>query len=132
MKEQKKMYKWYYIAALVIALIQIAEVSVLLQPENLLFVALITAPIGFFWNILNIVMIVMIVKKKIEKKGLVIPILFLSDIIFSTIVGAIFGAKAILSGADPLSALKTPLAISLSILIPLAIVIISIIFLKKE
>ncbi len=126
MAEEKRIYKWYLILAIIYSSISILTGIIFFIPNLLLPIGLIWGPVIFIWFILNIVMFILIFVKKIEKIALLLPGLYIFDQIFSLIAGIVLGIVGVAKGADPMTMVSSPIAGILGLIFPVIILIIAI------
>ncbi len=101
---RKKSYKWFFISAIIYAILKIGESFIVTIPVMSQKLAPILIPISLAWLILSIVLLVKFIRNKLPWTYLVLPIYYIADFILSFILAIIVGISAILNGiTDPLS-----------------------------
>ena len=97
-KNKIKTYKWYLILSIIFSSINILSVIIFYIPPLFDPVIKILKPIVFGWAILNLVMFVVFIWKKIERVALWLPVLYIFDTIFSYVVGFLVRVYAAFTG----------------------------------
>lgn len=126
MAEQKRVYKWYLLLSIIYSSISIITGIIFFKPDLLAKIAILWGPIVLIWFILNIVMLIMFIVKKVEKVALWLPGLYIFDQIFSVIVGVVAGIIGVSKGLEPTQIMQSPMIAILSLIFPVIILIIAI------
>ena len=126
MAEQKRVYKWYLILSIIYSSISIITGIIFFKPDLLAKIAILWGPIVLIWFILNIVMLIMFIVKKVEKVALWLPGLYIFDQIFSAIVGVVAGIIGISKGLELTQIMQSPVVAILGLIFPVIILIIAI------
>jgi hypothetical protein len=126
MAEQKRVYKWYLILSIIYSSISIITGIIFFKPDLLAKIAILWGPIVLIWFILNIVMLIMFLVKKVEKVALWLPGLYIFDQIFSAIVGVVAGIIGISKGLELTQIIQSPVVAILGLIFPVIILIIAI------
>lgn len=139
-QKPKKIYKWYLYITIIFAIIYLLnnlypfiypshDTNTFLTIMSLVWIFL----IGCYF-VLNIVIFILILTLRIEKKSLAIPILYFTGLIISGIVGFFIGGYYILMGYEETGAyvLAERFGILIGSISQLVILTISIYFLKRN
>ena len=125
--EEKRIYRWYLILAILFSIINTLSVLLILAPKILWIVSLASLLVGTIWFIVNIVVFILILVEKVEKKALWLPSLYIFDMFFSFMVGVVYSILAMSNNADiTMTTLTSPLYIVLTTAIPIIALIVAI------
>jgi len=98
----QKPYRWFFILAIIYAILKIAESFIVTIPLLGQTLSLFLFPISLAWLILSIVLLIKFIKNKLPGFYLVLPIYYIADFILSFIIGIAVGISAMASGvSDP-------------------------------
>jgi hypothetical protein len=102
MAEQRP-YRWFFILAIIYAILKIAESFIVTIPVLGQIFGIILFPISLAWLILSIILLVKFIMIKLSGVYLVLPIYYIADFILSFMVGIVVGVSAMASGvSDPI------------------------------
>jgi hypothetical protein len=98
-EDSTRKYNWFFILAIILAIISIISSFFIIIPVIGLVVSLLLLPIYLIWFVISIIMLIVFLKNNSHWTYLVLPIYYIITSIFSVIIGFSLG----LSGNDYLS-----------------------------
>ena len=111
--QQQRVWKWYLVLSIIYSSITVLTGITFLFPGLASPILALWGPVILAWFVFEIVMLVLIIRRKIERVALWLPSLSIFDIIFSSVLGIIVRAASGSAGS------KNPVVDVLSLIFPI-------------
>lgn len=117
---RKRVWRWYLVLSIIYSSVTILTGIIFIFPQAFLPFTLIWGPVVLAWFLFEMVMLILMLTKKIEKVALWLPSLTVFDFIFSSVLGFVVGITLGPTG------LQNPIVNISSLVFPIIILIVAI------